>query len=74
MMFATVPARQRLTAIGQLRQLFGVSPQRIAEIAETHGIEAAVQLNGVPHFDAEGVERLREHIEGNVTGGGGVNR
>ena len=63
MMFATVPARQDLTGIGQLRGLFGRTPQQIAEIAEQHNIQAAVRLNGCPYFDSEGVEELRKYIE-----------
>jgi hypothetical protein len=58
----TVDAKHDFTAIGQLAGRLRVIVRAIEQAAAELGIEPALRLNLVLHFDGDQVERLAAHF------------
>lgn len=54
----TLAPQSEFSSIGFVCQLMQVDPRRLRTIAESVGVVPAMRLNGVDHFDADGVARL----------------
>lgn len=55
-------ATTNIIAIGQAATKLGTTTPRLAALASTLGIKAAMRINGVDYLAADDVERIREHL------------
>ena len=54
----TIAAQKDLRSVGNLCGMLQRSPDVINGAAKVLGIQPALRLNGVPHYDADQVERI----------------
>jgi len=57
-----IDSKRDLTAIGPLACQLGATVRRIEGAAESLGMPPAMRLSGVPYYDADQVEQLRQTL------------
>ncbi len=53
---------ESLVSSGYLSASVNVGVAKLLAIAAEIGVEPSVYINGVPHFDQAGEDRIREHL------------
>ena len=54
---------ESLVSSGYLSASCNVGVAKLLRVAEQICVKPAIYLNGIPHFDAAGEDRIRQHLE-----------
>jgi hypothetical protein len=65
--FTMIVATRNLISIGRLASRLDTTTERIAELAEAIGVQAAETIDGILFLDANDIERLREALINQTT-------